>query len=67
MGKTEKTIYTCDRCGCVISDKVFNIRRYKSINILKWWCPIPCKYKLTYLCRPCWNKIVEVMEVEKDG
>lgn len=67
MGKEEKTIYTCDRCGCVISEgREFGIRRFKYINFLKWWGPIPCKYDSTYLCRDCWEKIVEVMENKDD-
>ena len=57
MGKKEQTIYTCDRCGAVISgDSSTVIGRHSFMHVLKWWIPTECQYKIVYLCKFCDGK-----------
>lgn len=57
MGKKEQTIYSCDRCGAVISEDALTvIGRHSFMHVLKWWMPIECRYKLVYLCKSCDEK-----------
>ena len=63
MGKKEQTIYTCDRCGAVISGySPTVIGRHSFMNVLKWWMPIECQYKLVYLCKFCTDKYLLFLE-----
>ena len=54
MGKIEKTIYKCDRCGKVIAEGG-GIRRgnFAYMRVFKWWLPLLNIYGTTYLCKEC--------------
>ncbi len=54
MGKIEKTIYTCDRCGKEIAgDGVFKKGNFTYFRVFKWWVPVLNLYRMTYLCKEC--------------
>jgi len=57
MGKSEMTVYTCDRCGKTIFDenKVFLIGNFKYLHVMKWFVPTHENYRLFYLCGECWD------------
>lgn len=68
MGKTEKTVYTCDRCGKLIYDSsVKAITRHVYIRVLRWFMPALCQYKLTYLCKDCFDGLKKYLEPKEDA
>jgi hypothetical protein len=63
MGKAQYTVYTCDRCKQEISkaDGVFSFSKFHYMYVLKWYVPVG-NYKLTYLCRECFEKLKQFCE-----
>lgn len=54
MGKIEKTIYKCDRCGKVIAeDGVIQRGNFTYMRVFKCWIPLLNLYRMTYLCKEC--------------
>lgn len=54
MGKIEKTIYKCDRCGKEIAGENVRTRgNFKYLRVFKWWFPLLNVYRMTYLCKEC--------------
>lgn len=54
MGKIEKTIYKCDRCGKEIAgDGFFKRGNFAYMRVFKWWIPLLNLYRITYLCKEC--------------
>lgn len=62
MGKVEKTLYYCDRCGKLISDDSKIMRgNFKFMRVFKWYVPFPTlgDYKLMYVCSDCYRTFEE--------
>lgn len=61
MGKTEKTVYTCDRCGKTICETPYLFNGISYLGFLRWWVPVMHDYKNTYLCSTCWKGLEKYM------
>ncbi len=68
MGKIEKsfTVYTCDRCGKLIYDSAKPVTRHVYIRVMRWFVPVLCQYKLTYLCKDCFEGLKEYLKPKED-
>ena len=64
MGKTEKTIYTCDRCKTVINGDAHRLGWFHYMHIVKWYCPV-YGYKLSYLCNKCLKELKEFLNADR--
>lgn len=60
--KEEVTI-TCDRCGRRIAEKPDYLCHAGFFKVLKWCLPSGHVYKSIYLCKRCWNGLVEYLDV----
>ena len=67
MSKTEKTTYTCDRCGKGIASTPYKITTARFIRVIKWWLPQDARYKHVHLCDRCWGEFEEFMRRLEDG
>ena len=56
MSKTDKTIYTCDRCGKEIASTPYTIATARFIRLMRWWAPQDGRYKNVHLCQKCWGE-----------
>lgn len=70
MPRTEKTIYTCDRCGVEIPClEKFTFERRRSVANLRWGVVSWSDYKDTYLCTNCkadFDKFMDGKEVSDE-
>ena len=55
MSKTEKTTYTCDRCGEEICSTPYTITTARFMRVIIWWLPQETMYKTSHLCKGCWK------------
>ena len=65
MSKRTYTVYTCDRCkrkmSNAIGDEAFSFGKFHYMFVLKWYVPVG-SYKLTYLCKDCFEKLKQFCE-----
>ena len=69
MGKVEKTLYYCDRCGKLIfDDSKIMCGNFRSMRVLKWYIPLPMlgDYRLMYVCSDCYRSFEEWVKEGKD-
>ena len=66
MPRTERTIYTCDRCGTEIPWlEKFSFERRRTVVNLRWWTVSWSGYRDAYLCPTCKEAFDKFMDGEK--